>query len=181
MEIQDRGSGVRKRRFSVLLIETECVARTISLLIRHRITQPRNNVGKRFVFGAGPPSEVYRETAMRDRRYDDLVLIVVRFRLRWIGVNPFWHALFRFESLFNTLLFAAHRGFETKLWLTDRETGYYRGVYEWRDRDAANEYCETLRVVLRPWAEGQSFGYEVIENLTRSEYLDHRSVDRTIE
>jgi hypothetical protein len=170
-----------KRRFSVLLIEAGCVARTISLLIRNRITQPRENVGRRFVFGGGTSSRIYRETALRDRSYDDLVLIVVRFRLRWIGVNPVWHALFRFESLFNTLLFAAHRGFQTKLWLTDRETGYYRGVYEWRGRDAAREYAETLRVVLRPWVEEGSFAYEVIEGLARSEYLDQRSVDGSIE
>ena len=156
------------------------MARTISLLVRNRITQPRENVGRHFVFGGGTSSRIYWETALRDRSYDDLVLIVVRFRLRWIGVNPVWHALFRFESLFNTLLFAAHRGFQTKLWLTDRETGYYRGVYEWRSRDAAREYAETLRVVLRPWAEQGSFAYEVIEGLARSEYLDQRSVDGSI-
>ena len=182
MNSPDLDSGlVTRRRFSVLLIEAGCAARTISLLIRNRITQPRENVGKRFVFGGGTSSRVYRETAIRDRRYDDLVLIVVRFRLRWIGVNPVWHALFRLESLFNTLLFAAHRGFQTKLWLTDRETGYYRGLYEWRGRDAASEYCETLRVVLRPWVEVGSFAYEVIEGVARSEYLDQRTVDTSIE
>ncbi len=95
---------------------------------------------------------------------------MVGFRLRGIGTNRIWHALFRFESLFNTLLFAAHEGFHTKLWLTDLDTGYYRGIYEWRDPRSAVDYLETLRVVLRPWVEKGSFAYRVLE-MSRDDYL----------
>ena len=82
------------------------------------------------------------------------------------------HWLFRLESLLNTVLFAAHRGFQTKLWLTDRDTGYYRGIYEWEGADAAVEYAETLRVVLKPWVQDGSFAYRVIEGQSRDDYLD---------
>ena len=163
---------VAKGAFSVLLIETSCVLRTLWLLIRNRIAQPRANVRRPIVFADGTRSVVYRETAMRARHLDNLVLIVVRFRLRIIGSSRVAHWLFRVESLLNTLLFAAHPGFETKLWLTDRQTGYYRGIYEWRGHREADEYAETLRVVLRPWVERGSFAYQVIEGVSRADYLN---------
>jgi hypothetical protein len=167
----------RKARLTVLLIETRCALRTIRLLARNRIALPRENVGRRLMFANGTHSEVYRETAIRSRNYEGLVLIVVRFRLRLIGSNRLAHWLFRVESLLNTLLFAAHPGFETKLWLTDRETGYYRGIYEWRGRTEAIEYAETLRVVLRPWVEQGSFAYQVIEGHSRVDFLNGQLVD----
>jgi hypothetical protein len=134
-------------------------------------------VGRSIVFADGTRSVVYRETTMRARHHDNLVLIVVRFRLHLIGASRVAHWLFRVESLLNTLLFAAHPGFETKLWLTDRQTGYYRGVYEWRGHPEAVEYAETLRVVLRPWVERGSFDYQVVEGVSRADYLNGVSTE----
>ena len=160
-----------KTRRSVLLTETKCVFQTAWLLLRRQIALPRWTVGTSVAFADGTRSVVYRETTMRDH-HDDLVLIVVRFKLRFIGRNRLAHWLFRFESLFNTVLFAAHPGFETKLWLTDHDTAYYRGIYEWRGRRAGIEYAENLKVVLRPWVCEASFAYHVMEGMTRAEYLE---------
>jgi hypothetical protein len=145
--------------------------------MRNQVALPRGKVGTTVAFADGSRSMIYRETTMRERRDDGLVLLVVRFRLRLIGTNRLAHWLFRLESLFNTLLFAAHPGFETKLWLTDQDTGYYRGIYEWRGRPAAIEYAESLKVVLRPWVCEGSFSYYVIEGVTRTEYLDGVALD----
>lgn len=163
--------GAVKTRIAVLAAETRCVARTLALLARNEIALPTENRGRRVLFADGSRSDVYRETTMRRRTYEGLVLIVVRFRLRLIGSSRLAHWLFRLESLVNTLLFAAHRGFQTKLWLTDRQTGYYRGIYEWEGPDAAVEYAETLRVVLRPWVQHGSFAYRIIEGRSRVEFL----------
>ncbi len=169
--------GATKRRLWVLAAETRCVLSTLGLLARHEVAMPRDNVGRSVVFADGTRSEVYRETAMRKRRYLGLVLLVVKFRLRFIGSSRLAHWLFRVESLFNTLLFAAHRGFQTKLWLTDRRTWFYRGIYEWEGMEAAVEYAETLRVVLRPWVQSGSFAYQIIEGRSRDDYLQGVEVE----
>jgi hypothetical protein len=135
---------------------------------------PREMVGREVVFADGTRSEIYRETAMRDVGTSPRVMLAVRFRLRLIGSSRVGHALFRIESLFNTLLFAAHRGFHTKLWLTDRVTNYYRGIYEWRDAESAAAYAEVLRVVLSPWVQTGSFAYRVIDGIGRSDLLGGR-------
>jgi hypothetical protein len=137
---------------------------------------PREMVGRNIVFADGSRSEIYRETAMRHLGTTPRVILAVRFRLRLIGSSSLGHALFRFESLFNTVLFAAHRGFHTKLWLTDRSTNYYRGIYEWRDGESAAAYAEVLRVVLAPWVQTGSFAYRVIDGIRRPEFIDGQIV-----
>jgi hypothetical protein len=161
-----------KSRLSVLIAEVRCVWSTLALLAKKEIALPVDNVGRKVIFADGTRSDVYRETAMRKRRRDGLVLLVVRFRLRFIGSSRLAHWLFRLESLLNTVLFAAHRGFQTKLWMTDRQTWFYRGIYEWEGEEAAVEYAETLRVVLRPWVLPGSFAYRVIRDRSRAEYLE---------
>jgi hypothetical protein len=172
-------SGRREKSgLSVLIAEGRCVVGTLVLLARNEIALPVDNVGREVGFADGSRSEVYRETAMRKRQYPGLVLLVVRFRLRFIGTSRLAHWLFRLESLLNTLLFAAHRGFQTKLWLTDRKTWFYRGIYEWEGEEAAVEYAETLRVVLRPWVQRGSFAYRIIRDLSRVEYLDGAEMEK---
>jgi len=162
----------RRKTFDVLIAELRCVVGTLVLLLRRALALPRRRVGSVVPFADDTRSRVYRETVMRRRVYDDLVLITVRFRLRFIGRSRLGHWLFRRESILNTLLFAAHAGFQTKLWLTDAETGFYRGIYEWKGRDAAEEYAEMLRVVLRPWVVTGSFAYRIIEGWSRDAYLE---------
>ena len=157
---------------TVVRAELRCVLSTLSLLVRGQLRMPREMVGREIVFADGTRSEIYRETAMRAVGTSPRVMLAVRFRLRLIGSSRVGHALFRFESLFNTLLFAAHRGFHTKLWLTDRSTNYYRGIYEWRDAESAAQYAEVLRVVLSPWAQNGSFAYRVIDGIRRPEFLE---------
>jgi len=38
--------------------------------------------------------------------------------------------------------------------------------------DAAVEYAETLRVVLRPWVQARSFAYRIIEGRSRDDFLE---------
>ena len=161
-----------KSRSSVLAAELRCILGTLGLILSRVLAMPRHNVGAVVRFGDGSHSRIYRETAMRQPAGDDLVLIAVTFRLRLLGRSRFAHWLFRRESLLNTFLFAAHTGFHSKLWLTDLETGFYRGIYEWQGRDAAQEYAETLRVVLHPWVLNGSFDYRIIEGASRAEYLE---------
>ncbi len=160
-----------KSRSAVMLVELRCVVDSLRLLMRGGLRQPRDEVDEIIEFADGSHSRIYRETVTRPRTHDNLVLLAVRFRLRFIGSSRLLHRLFRLESLLNTLLFAAHPGFQTKLWLTDESTWLYRGIYEWEGEEAAREYAETLRVVLRPWVEPESFDYHVTDWQPRDNYL----------
>lgn len=164
----------RKSVLSVFAIETLCAVSTLGLIARHKLGQPTDLVDSHIEFADGSVSRIYRETRMRDPETTPQVMLAVRFRLRFIGSSRLGHALFRFESLFNTLLFAAHRGFHSKLWLTDRTTDYYRGIYEWEDKESAIEYAETLRIVLAPWVKTGSLTYQIMSGVSRPDFLEGR-------
>ena len=164
----------RKSALSVLAIETWCAIATLGLMIRGKLAQPNDLVHSQIEFADGSVSRIYRETSMRERERAPQVMLAVRFRLRLIGSSRLWHALFRFESLFNTLLFAAHRGFHSKLWLTGSTTDYYMGIYEWEDEESAIEYAETLRIVLAPWVERGSLVYRIMKGVSRPDFLEGR-------
>jgi len=165
----------RKSVLSVLAIEIRCAISTLGLIARGKLAQPKDLVDSHIEFADGSISRIYRETTMRDLETTPQVILGVRLRLRFIGSSRLGHALFRFESLFNTLLFAAHRGFHSKLWLTDPATDYYRGIYEWEDEESAIEYAETLRIVLAPWVETGSFAYRIMSGLSRPDFLEGRA------
>jgi hypothetical protein len=163
---------IRKSRLSVLAIEAKCVISTLGLMLRHKLEMPNYRVGSNVRFADGSVSTIFRETAMRGLVTTPEVMLAVRFRLRFIGSSRLGHWLFRLESVLNTLLFAAHRGFHTKLWLTDPRTNFYRGIYEWADETSALEYAETLRVVLAPWVQAGTFDYRILPGVNRLEFLE---------
>ena len=164
----------QKGVLSVLAIEIRCAISTLALLARGKLAQPNDLVGSNIEFADGSVSRIYRETCMLGLETAPHVMLAVRFRLRFIGSSRLGHALFRFESLFNTLLFGAHRGFYSKLWITDRTTDYYRGIYEWEDEKSAIEYAETLRIVLAPWVQRGSFAYRIMNGVSRPDFLEGR-------
>jgi hypothetical protein len=164
----------RKSVLTVLAIETRCAISTLGLIARRQLAQPNDLVKSQIEFADGSISRIYRETTLLDLETTPQVMLAVRFRLRFIGSSRLGHALFRFESLFNTLLFAAHRGFHSKLWLTDPTTDYYRGIYEWEDEESAIEYAETLRIVLAPWVERGSLAYRIMSGVSRPDFLEGR-------
>jgi len=148
---------------------TSCAASTARLLWRRRMHLPCGHVGMRLRFADGTSARVYRETVVdRDATRDPCVL-VVGFRLR--AVRGWGHAVFRWESLLNTPLFAGFPGLVSKLWLADDERGRYRGLYEWDDPKLAEAYARALWRVLALVSVPGSIHYVVLPGLRRDELL----------
>jgi hypothetical protein len=148
---------------------TRCAASTAPLLWRRRLHLPRGHAGMRLRFADGSSARVYRETVVdRDATRDPCVL-VVGFRLR--AVRGWGHAVFRWESLLNTPLFAGFPGLVSKLWLADDERGRYRGLYEWDGPQRAEAYARALWRVLGLVSVRGSIHYVVLPGLCRGELL----------
>jgi hypothetical protein len=151
---------------------TRCAVRTAVLLAGRRLHQPAGHVGQRLRFADGTTGVVYRETVLDRTPASAPTALVVGFRLR--GIHREWaHALFRAESVFNTLLFAGFAGFVSKLWCRHDERGLYRGVYEWDDPALAEAYVGALWWVLALVSVRGSIHYTVLPGLHRDELLEH--------
>jgi hypothetical protein len=143
---------------------------TVWLLLRGRLRLPDQHVGGQVHFGDHTVSEVFRETVrLADVRRPSV--LVIRFQLRLVD-RPLLHAIFRAESILNTPLFAGFPGFRTKLWLTDRHTGVYRGVYDWDGPERAVAYAESLTALLRPFCIPGSVAFRVEPGLRREELFE---------
>ena len=160
-------------RTVALVAVCRCVASTLGLLARRRIHQPRDHVGISLAFADGTHGRVYRETIVDRPPAADPCVLVVTFRLR--GVRGRGHALFRWESWFNTPLFVGFPGFVSKLWLAHDEAGTYRGIYEWDGAESAESYARALWRVLELVSVPGSITYHVIPGLHRPELLFTRT------
>jgi len=131
--------------------------------------QPASWVRTRLRFADGTSAPVYRETAIDYGAADARCVLVVTFTLRW--VRGWGHAVFRAESLLNTVLFAGFPGLVSKLWLANDSLGRYRGVYEWDGPERADQYARALWRVLALVSVPGSIHYVVLPGLTRDHFL----------
>jgi hypothetical protein len=148
---------------------TSCAASTVRLLWRRRVHLPLGHVGMQLRFADGTSARVYRETVIDRDTLRDPCVLVVGFRLR--AVRGWGHAVFRWESLLNTPLFAGFPGLISKLWLADDERGRYRGLYEWDGPQQAGTYARALWRVLALVSVPGSIHYVVLPGLRRDELL----------
>jgi hypothetical protein len=146
-----------------------CVATTAVLLARRRVHLPRRHVGMRLRFADASEAVVYRETVVDGPGPEEPCVLVVEFRLR--AVRGWGHALFRWESLFNTPLFVGFPGLVSKLGLAADEHGVYRGLYEWDGAASAETYARALWRVLALVSVPESIHYRVLPGLRRDELL----------
>jgi hypothetical protein len=155
--------------WAALKAEAACAARTGRLLWRRQIHLPAGHVSMRLRFADGTSARVYRETVIEQVATKDPCVLVVEFKLR--AVRGRGHAAFRWESLFNTPLFAGFPGLVSKLWLADDEQGRYRGLYEWDGPRRAEAYARALWRVLALVSAPGSIHYIVLPGLRRDELL----------
>jgi hypothetical protein len=143
------------------------VIATGRLLETGRLASSKGLIGRRLGFADHTTSFVFRETAIRDGDPRDPAVLVVQFRLRVLGRSRFLHALFRGECILHTPLFAGFPGFFSKLWISDRATGTYRGLYEWDGAERAVDYADHLVRLLTPLSTAGSVHYHVTPGIRR--------------
>lgn len=159
---------------TALLAVGRCVAVSLGMLARRRVHLGSRHLGEVIHFADHSAARVYRETTVDGPPPGDPCVLVVRFRLR--GVSGPTHRVFEWESLLNTPLFVGFPGLVSKLWLAHDERGYYRGVYQWDGREAADRYARALWRVLALVSEPGSIDFRVLPSLLRDQAVTDASL-----
>jgi hypothetical protein len=154
-----------------LLDFARCARTWCGLVGRHRLASPREHVGTWLHFRDGTSSLVFRETARVGAPTREPVLLVIQFRLAALGSSRVLHAAFRRECVLHTPLFAGFRGFRSKVWADDVETGVYRGIYEWDGAEPARAYALRMVALLAPFSTRGTARFTVVEALRRDDFL----------
>jgi hypothetical protein len=163
-----------ERRSSAFRDFAQCAKAWGDLTTKRQLTSPKEWVGVELQFQDGTSPFVFRETARRPATTDDPSVIVIQFRLAFLGRNPTLHAAFRRECILHTPLFAGFPGFRSKLWADDVRTGVYAGIYEWQGSDRARHYAERMVALLAPFSTPGTARYHVIEGRHRDDFLSDR-------
>jgi hypothetical protein len=148
----------------------KCAVRTVILIAVRRLRQPPDHVGRACRFADGTTAVVYRETVADRPPPASPAVLVVSFRLRHVR-SARAHALFRLESVLNTVLFAGFPGFVSKLWFAHDENAVYRGLYDWDDPALAEAYVRALWWVLALVSDQASIHYAVLTGRRRDDLL----------
>jgi hypothetical protein len=160
-----------ERRFAALGDFTRSVKGWSNLAANGALASPKDWVGVRLNFQDGTAPFVFRETVRREASTGDPAVIVIQFRLRFLGSSPALHAAFRRECILHTPLFAGFPGFRSKLWADDLRTGVYAGIYEWQGADLASHYADRMVGLLTPFSNPGTARYHVIERRRRDDFL----------
>ena len=148
-----------------------CVREWARLVAHRQLAYPKALVGGQLRFGEDDASWVFRETSRPGATMSEPVLLVIQFRLAFLGSSPLLHAAFRRECVLHTPLFAGFPGFRSKLWIDDERTGIYRGVYEWDGAAAAHHYAARMVGLLSPFSTRDTASYQVLEGVRRDAFL----------
>lgn len=124
---------------------------------------------------------VFRETSCDQDDAAAPVTLAVWFRLRSIPPGArIRRRLFERLCILNTLVFAGFDGYLVKLWMVNPTTSDYAGLYSWSSAEAAGRYGRYITSILRPLSVAASIGYEVLPELTLSEYLSSEYSSRPL-
>jgi hypothetical protein len=124
----------------------------VRLALAGALARPRDRLGLG-VRVAGRRYVVFRETVSRSTTDAEPVVLVIGFRLRFVGANALAHRWFQRLCILTTPFWSGLPGFRVKLWLVDPETKAYLGVYDWRGEQDARRYVAALLPVLRAVSE----------------------------
>lgn len=147
-----------------------CARSWARLTAQRQLASPKPYVGARLHFADGTTSVVFRETVRRVATAEP-ALLVIQFRLAFLGSNRWGHAAFRRECVLHTPLFAGFPGFRSKLWADDVHTGVYRGLYEWDGAEAARAYALRMTALLAPFSNAGSARFHIVDGIRRDAFL----------
>jgi hypothetical protein len=115
--------------------------RTLLLFIGGRVQFNQSDVGRTILMGDGKTFEIFRRVMIKRISYHDSKprgLFIVRF-------TPTMDVQKNIRlSKIMMLIFMGFKGFRSKFWCVDRETGMCQGIYEWDKLEDAERYSRSI-------------------------------------
>ena len=146
-----------------------------------QLRSPRDRVGDVIITDTGQSFTVYRETTVQlsnPEQTREGAVLVFQFHLWFMPdmLAPVVTRIFEPLSIITTPFFVGLSGFRTKLWLFDRETGDYEGIYLWESAVAAEQYATALRRAMKVFARPGSISYKIVPDTNLDSYLADRTL-----
>lgn len=140
--------------------------RTIFLLISGRVHFNKGDVGKTIVMSDGNEFKIFRRVVIKKFIGKDKKsrgLFIVRFTpIMGIKKN------IKLSKIL-MLIFMGFKGFRSKYWCINEDTGMCQGVYEWDKLEDAEHYSKSIAVKnMTKRSKPGSISYSVFENIEKN-------------
>lgn len=139
----------------------------------------RESVGRRYEVDGTYEAftyEVFRDTECDDGTASPPTVLIVGFRLRWIGSNELLHWAFQRICILTTPFWSGFPGFRVKLWMVDPQSKDYLGIYEWAGAENAQRYVDWLVNILLPLSTKGSVWFELRTRQGLDTYLTNHMI-----
>lgn len=111
-------------------------------LFTGRIQFPKDRIGEIIIGDDGRPFQIFRQVIIKSSQTQEQhhnAIFKVNFKLA--EMSPQKNIKF---SLLAIPFFIGLPGFKSKLWMIDKESGYFQGIYEWDTKEHAERYSKSF-------------------------------------
>lgn len=137
--------------------------RTIFLYVTGRVNLVKEDKGKRIIMGDGKLYTVFRRVIIKkfiNNNKKPEGLFIIKFKPSGMTIEE--NIKYSRKPM---LIFQGFKGFRSKYWTVDYETGECQGIYEWDTYEDAERYSKSIAVkVMTNRSEKGSVSYKILRN-----------------
>ncbi len=161
---------------ALLLILLTVFANTLIFnVFSGRVHFPEKCIGQNLTMEDGKKFVVFRRLKISDRTNitNDNAVFKVRFQFK-----SFKPSINKRLSMIPTPFLIGMKGFLEKYWAFDENSGFFQGIYQWKSKEFAEKYPNSLifKLMTNRSAKG-TLSYEIIPNTELSKYIEGLSSD----
>ena len=150
---------------------------TLLLFIRNRVIFDKSSINKTIEAPDGQSFSIFRRViiSVPVGTPDPEAYFLVRFKPKKVSVRSKKHI--RLPSLL-MMIFMGFKGFRSKYWAVNHQTGICQGLYEWQTVSDAENYSKSIAIrILTKKSYPESVSFRIIDR--RKEKLEVRIVEKS--
>jgi hypothetical protein len=113
--------------------------KTIFLFIMKKVKFDNHEINKTITMPDGKEFTIFRRVNILSKKSEPKAYFIVRFKPMKMGIQQ----NIRF-SVLPMMVFMGFKGFRSKYWAVDYETGLCQGLYEWQTVEDAENYSKSI-------------------------------------
>ena len=147
------------------------IIRAIYYLIISKLQFPSTYTNKIVRTDDGKEFKIFRHMHLKSNgQSENNAIFIVRFKFKKFSHNTNIRL-----SRIPILLIAGFPGFRDKLWMIDRKTDYWQGIYQWKNLEAIENYKKSFVLgLMNKRAIHDSISYNIIKDRNIDDYLKNR-------
>lgn len=147
------------------------IIKSVFYLITFKLQFPKTYQNKIVRMNDGIEFKIFRHMHLKSTYLSEVgSILIVRFKFK-----KFSHKTNIKMSRIPILLIAGSHGFRDKVWMIDWRTGFWQGVYLWKDGEAIENYKKSFVLgIMNKRSIDDTIQYNIVPNKNIDDYLQSK-------